>query len=75
MKQFGDHYDTRVYQPRTSGGKIMGEDPKAVWSTAFTNMGRTQCVCNGFERLSAEYRLQSDGFGWSIDILVRQSHS
>jgi gluconate 2-dehydrogenase alpha chain len=29
MKQFGDHYDTRVYQTTHNvGGAIMGEDPK-----------------------------------------------
>ena len=30
MKQFGDHYDTRVYQTTHNvGGAIMGEDPKS----------------------------------------------
>ena len=30
MKQFGDHYDTRVYQTTHNvGGTIMGDDPKS----------------------------------------------
>jgi gluconate 2-dehydrogenase alpha chain len=30
MKQFGDHYDTRVYQTTHNvGGAIMGEDPQS----------------------------------------------
>ena len=30
MKQFGDHYDTRVYQTAHNvGGAIMGEDPRS----------------------------------------------
>jgi len=46
MKQFGDHYDTRVYQTTHNvGGAIMGEDPKSsVVNHFLPNLGRTQCV-------------------------------
>ena len=76
MKQFGDHYDTRVYETTHNvGGAIMGEDPEQRGQPLFANLGRTQCVCNGFERLSAEYRLQPDGVGGRLGLLVRQGHS
>jgi len=77
MKQFGDHYDTRVYQTTHNvGGAIMGEDPQSSVVNRFLQSWDAHNVfVHGFERLSAEYRLQSAGFGRSVDILVRKGHS
>jgi len=76
MKQFGDHYDTRVYQTTHNvGGAIMGEDSQNSVVNRFLQTWDATMCCHGFQRLSAEHRLQPIGFGGSIDVLVRQGHS